>query len=122
MELVRAVQAAIAPVGYSIYKSKERMEEALVLVLDVKSRIPELVAADPHHLAAANEVRAMALCAEMYYRASLARTESRGWHLREDYPERDDAAWLRWILLQEKDGDMLVSREGVPLERYPVQP
>ena len=122
LELVRAVQAAIAPVGYSIYKSKERMEEALVLVLDVKSRIPELVAADPHHLAAANEVRAMALCAEMYYRASLARTESRGWHLREDYPERDDAAWLRWILLQEKDGDMLVSREGVPLERYPVQP
>ena len=33
IELVREVQAAIAPVGYSIYKKKERLEEALDLVL-----------------------------------------------------------------------------------------
>ena len=120
-ELVRAVQDTIAPVGYSIYKSKDRMEEALALVLEAGERVSQLVAIDPHHLAAANEVRAMVLCAEMYYRASLAREESRGWHLREDFPDCDDDAWLKWILLQDKDGHMLLSTEDVPLARYPVK-
>ena len=122
IELVREVQAAVAPVGYSIYKKKERLEEALSLALQAHERIPELMAEDPHQLAAANEARAMVLCAEMFYRASLARTESRGWHLREDFPERDDSRWLKWILLQDKDGKMLVSTEDVPVHDYPFQP
>ncbi len=122
IDLVREVQAAVAPVGYSIYKKKERMEEALDLVLQAGERISDLAAEDPHHLAAAYEARAMVLCAEMYYRASLARKESRGWHLREDFPERDDAKWLKWILLEDRDGDMTVSTEDVPVETYPLQP
>jgi len=122
IDFVREVQAVMAPVGYSLYKNRERMEEALALVLRARERIPELTAEDPHHLAAAHEARAMALCAEMYYRASLARTESRGWHLREDFPERDDAAWLKWILLEDKAGEMSLSTEDVPIERYPFQP
>ena len=122
MDLVRAVQAAIAPVGYSLYKRKERLEEALQLVLEARGRIPELAADDPHHLAAANEARAMVLCAEMFYRSSLAREESRGWHLREDFPERDDTAWLKWILVQDKGGEMSISTEDVPIHNYPFQP
>jgi succinate dehydrogenase flavoprotein subunit len=122
MDLVRQVQAAIAPVGYSIYKKKERMEEALALFGEAGTRLSELSAADPHHLAAANEARAMALCAEMFFRASLAREESRGWHLREDFPERDDARWLKWILVQDKEGDMSLSAEDVPIGDYPHQP
>jgi succinate dehydrogenase / fumarate reductase, flavoprotein subunit len=122
MDLVRQVQAAIAPVGYSIYKKKERMQEALALVEEARTRLPELSAADPHHLAAANEARAMALCAEMFFRASLARQESRGWHLREDFPKRDDVGWLKWILVQDKEGDMSLSAEDVPIGDYPFQP
>ena len=64
----------------------------------------------------------MALCAEMFYRASLARQESRGWHLREDFPERDDAGWLKRILLQDAEGAMAVSTEDVPINDYPYQP
>ncbi|OFV82654.1 MAG: hypothetical protein A2W26_02630 [Acidobacteria bacterium RBG_16_64_8] len=122
MDLVREVQAAIAPVGYSIYKKKERMQEALALVLQARDRIPDLRAQDPHHLAGAHEARAMVLCAEMFFRASLAREESRGWHLREDFPERDDANWLKWILLEDKDGEMSVSTEDVPVQGYPFRP
>ncbi len=122
IDLVREVQAAIAPVGYSIYKKRERMEEALELVLQARERIPELAAEDPHYLAAAHEARAMVLCAEMYYRASLSREESRGWHLREDCPERDDRTWLKWILLEDRDGEMLLSTEDVPIDHYPFQP
>jgi NAD-dependent dihydropyrimidine dehydrogenase PreA subunit len=41
---------------------------------------------------------------------------------REDFPERDDARWLKWVLLEDKDGKMLVSAEDVPLHHYPIQP
>ena len=40
MELVRGIQDAVNPAGYSIYKSEERMTEALGMVLDVKERLP----------------------------------------------------------------------------------
>ena len=50
MDLVHAVQEAINPLGYSVYKSEERMNEALQMVLAVKQRLPQVTAADPHHL------------------------------------------------------------------------
>ena len=44
MDLVRGIQDAVNPVGYSIYKSEERMTEALGMVLDVKERLPQVAA------------------------------------------------------------------------------
>jgi succinate dehydrogenase/fumarate reductase flavoprotein subunit len=121
-DLVYAIQAAITPVKYSNWKSEERMREALGMVLEVKERLLELKAADPHDLARCNEAASMALSAEMFYRASLERKESRGWFVREDYPARDDANWLKWIILQEKNGETDISTEDIPIERYPLKP
>jgi hypothetical protein len=122
LDLVHALQDALTPVRYSNWKSEDRMREALGMVLGVKSRLPELKAADPHDLARCNEAESMALCAEMFYRASLERKESRGWFVREDYPETDNANWLKWIILQDKDGEIEVSTERIPIERYPIKP
>ena len=64
----------------------------------------------------------MALEAEMFYRASLERTESRGFHLREDFPERDDERWLKWVIVQ-KDGEgMRLRTDDIPMESYPYKP
>ncbi|HET6475907.1 MAG TPA: FAD-binding protein [Thermoleophilia bacterium] len=121
-EMVRAVQDVMAPVGYSIYKHADRMNEALDTVLALKAQVPSLTAADPHYLAACHVAESMVLGAEMFYRASLAREESRGWHLREDFPEPDDANFLKWIELRDDGGEMAVSLRDVPLDRYPIQP
>ena len=121
-ELVRAVQDVMAPVGYSIYKHADRMREALAKVLALKERVPTLAAADPHYLAACHVAESMVLGAEMFYRASLAREETRGWHLREDFPERNDADFLKWIELRDEGGEMTLSFEDVPIEGYPLQP
>ena len=98
------------------------MHEALEKVLALKERVPELAADDPHHLAACHVAEAMVLGAEMFYRASLAREETRGWHLREDFPQRDDAHFLKWIDLRDEGGEMAVSLHDVPIETYPMQP
>jgi succinate dehydrogenase flavoprotein subunit len=122
MDLVRGIQDAVNPVGYSIYKSEERMTEALRLVEDVKARLPQVAAKDPHYLVAAHDARNMALSAELFYRTALTRKESRGWFIREDYPERDDAEWLKWVCA-EPDGDgMRIWTEDVPVADYQFQP
>ena len=122
MDLVRGIQDAVNPVGYSIYKSEERMTEALGMVLDVRERLPQVAATDPHYLVAAHDARNMALSAELFYRTALTRKESRGWFVREDYPERDDADWLKWVCA-EPDGDgMRIWTEDVPVADYPFQP
>ncbi len=122
IDLVRGIQGAMTPVKYSNWKSEERMREALGMVLEIEERLPELKARDPHDLARCNEAASMALCAEMFYRASLERKESRGWFVREDYPETDNAGWLKWIVLREKGGEMAVSTQDIPIERYPLKP
>jgi succinate dehydrogenase / fumarate reductase flavoprotein subunit len=122
LQLVSEVQAAFQPLGYSTCKTKERMEEALGRIKDIEAKLPNLAASDPHHLAACNEVRSMCHSAETFYRSSLERTETRGWHYREDYPERDDKNWLKWISLKDVNGEMTVSTEDVPIDRYPYRP
>ncbi len=51
--------------------------------------------------------------AEMIARSALRRTESRGAHNREEYPESDDPHWLKNIVLEKGDG-------GMALETVPV--
>jgi succinate dehydrogenase/fumarate reductase flavoprotein subunit len=82
--------------------------------------VPKIVAKDAHELRLAHETENMVLNAEMILRASLFRTESRGFHYREDYPRRDDPAWLAWTKVKKDDkGRMNVSKEPVPKEWWP---
>ena len=58
----------------------------------------------------------------MQYRAALMRCESRGWFLREDYPETDNENWLKWIIVKNDNGEMAFSTENVPIDKWPVKP
>jgi succinate dehydrogenase / fumarate reductase flavoprotein subunit len=51
------------------------------------------------------------------------RTESRVSHYREDFPDRDDANWLKWVVInRSSDGKMLLDTEPLPMERYKYRP
>ena len=121
-DLIRKIQDAVAPVDYSVVKTESRMQEALGKVLDAQKDLPSLKASDLHELARCVDAESMVLEAEMFYRASLARTESRGFHLREDFPERDDARWLKWVVLQKQGDGMVLRTDDIPIDGYPYQP
>jgi succinate dehydrogenase/fumarate reductase flavoprotein subunit len=121
-DFVYELQKVVGPVKYFFYKSKDRLEEALAVVEQLKGEVPKLKAQDNHELAKCHEAKSMMICAEMAHRASLMRTETRGVHMREDYPERNDKDWLKWIIIKRDNGRMALCTEDIPMERYKFKP
>ncbi len=116
---------AVAPPRFSARKSKERLEEALAMVNKAKQQYEDVSPAnDFHMLGLCHDLRNMADCAEMYLTAALDRTESRGWHYREDFPARDDANWRKWIDLKLENGKIVIGHTEIPHGNYktPIQP
>ncbi|MFC1958270.1 hypothetical protein ACFLVQ_01720, partial [Chloroflexota bacterium] len=121
-DAISNIQGIVCPVKYNLRRSKDRMEEALSKIKDVQQSLPELWAKDGHGLCKCYEAKNKALCAEMTFMSALMRTESRGSHFREDYPERDDKNWLKWIIAKRENGKMALSTEAVPINKYKFRP
>ncbi|MBE6914874.1 MAG: FAD-dependent oxidoreductase [Ruminococcaceae bacterium] len=121
-EIIALVQQAMVPMENSVVMTAERIEKALTIVEQAKAKLPDMKAADYHDLLSCHEAEAMVLSAELHYRASSMRKESRGWFLREDYPEMDNANWRKWIVVQNVNGEMAFTTEDIPLDKCPVYP
>jgi succinate dehydrogenase/fumarate reductase flavoprotein subunit len=123
-DLIERMQALIFDPEVSIAKRGERLGAALREIEELRdAALPDLAARDAHELIKLHEARNMIQVAEMFLRASLARTESRASHFRADHPEVDDDRWLSWVNLRKREeGGMRVETEPVPLESYPIQP
>ena len=102
------IQGVLTPYYVLYIKEKNRLESALTMVEFYREHfVPRLKAKDLHDLRKAHEVKNMLLNAEMKLRSSLFRTESRGNHYREDYPESDDKNWLAWVVIKRSNkGEM----------------
>jgi succinate dehydrogenase/fumarate reductase flavoprotein subunit len=98
---------------YVLYiKKEDRLQAALNNVLFFKEHYADkMVAGDAHELRLVHETRNMILNAEMKLRASLYRTESRGNHYREDFPDTNDTDWLAWVVIEQgANGEMELSK------------
>jgi succinate dehydrogenase/fumarate reductase flavoprotein subunit len=121
-DVIDSLQEVTAPIKYNLRRSKERLVQALGIIEKLKEKLPDLQAKDFHYLSKCHEVKSMVLCAELTYRAALMREESRGSHFREDYPQRDDKKWLKWVIIKRQDDVMKLSTQPVPVDRYKIKP
>ena len=120
--VIADVQDTVRPFRLFIRKDESRIKEALGMLEEVKGKLDKMGASDPHMLGKCLEARSFALHAELYYTASMLRTESRGWHYREDYPERNDDEWAKWIVLYNEDGKIAHRFDPIPDTSYTYKP
>jgi succinate dehydrogenase/fumarate reductase flavoprotein subunit len=113
--VTQVLQGAMVPYYVLYIKKQDRLQAALANIKFLRAHFaPNLLANDTHELRLAHETRNMLLNAEMKLRASLFRTESRGAHYREDYPDKDDKNWFAWVIIL-KDGDnMKLYKRPIP--------
>ena len=105
--------------------SEPKLQEALGRVLELKEKTGAAFKAhDLRQVIKAKETETMLLSAEMSLRASIMRRETReNIFYREDYPERDNGNWLKWILVERgTNGGMKFSTEDIPFDRYQFRP
>jgi succinate dehydrogenase/fumarate reductase flavoprotein subunit len=121
---IRMLQEVITPPRYSIRKSKERIEEALKVIDNVYDLVANEVSPeeDFHMLGLCHDLRNINYCSELYMKAALERKETRGWHVREDYPEQDDQNWRKWIIQKLDKGKMKISTQDIPYSNYKYNP
>jgi succinate dehydrogenase / fumarate reductase flavoprotein subunit len=68
------------------------------------------------------ELQNMLPLAEAIVASALNRTESRGAHSREDYPDRDDEHWLKHTLVQRTDSGLSITYKPVTITLFPPKP
>ncbi len=106
-----------------IYRTGAGMEDAIDKLLELKERYKHVKVSDTGkifntELLNAWELGNMLDVAEAVTVSALNRTESRGGHAREDYPQRDDDNWLRHSLIVKKNGKMDISYKPVVITKF----
>jgi succinate dehydrogenase / fumarate reductase flavoprotein subunit len=106
-----------------IYRNEKDMLSALDKVRELKSRFKEVKVVDTGkifntELLNAWELGNMLEIAEVIAVSAANRKESRGGHSREDYPNRDDANWLKHTLVWNKNGKIEIGYKPVVITKY----
>jgi succinate dehydrogenase / fumarate reductase flavoprotein subunit len=110
-----------------VYRDATLLTAALAKVKELEARNQKVAIADRGsvfntELLEAQELGYLLDLAHVTVSAALARTESRGAHSREDFPERDDKKWLKHSLaFQGKDGPTLRYKD-VSITRFQPKP
>ncbi|MCS6994805.1 MAG: FAD-dependent oxidoreductase [Anaerolineales bacterium] len=106
-----------------VFRTEEGMKRALAEVRTLKERYRQVRVSDTGKIFNTELLNAWELgnlldVAEVITISALNRTESRGGHAREDYPNRDDANWLKHTLVWQRDGRFEIGYKPVVITRY----
>jgi succinate dehydrogenase / fumarate reductase flavoprotein subunit len=105
--------------GVGVFRTEAGMKKALSTIRELKERYARARVDDRGRvfntdLLEAWELGCLLDCAEVTAVSALHRTESRGAHAREDYPQRDDERWMKHTLAS-------LRPEGITLAYKPAR-
>lgn len=107
--------------GAGVYRSEEGLTAACDTLRTLKERYKTVKLDDRSkvfntELFSALELGFMIDVGEAICHAGLLRRESRGAHARRDYPDRDDANFLKHTLAYQTEGDPRIEYEDIRLD------
>jgi succinate dehydrogenase / fumarate reductase flavoprotein subunit len=113
--------------GCSVFRHEQGLKKTLETVRELEQRarnisIDNLGNRFNTDLIDALELQNMLPLAEAIVASALNRTESRGAHSREDYPDRDDEHWLKHTLVQRTDSGLSITYKPVTITLFPPKP
>jgi succinate dehydrogenase/fumarate reductase flavoprotein subunit len=120
---IRAEMQKVMEEHVGIYRDENSLKQACKLVGDLKQRMKNAVVEDKDRvyntdLVSALELDFMLDIAETIAYAALARRESRGAHSRTDYPKRDDAQFLKHLVVYENGTVPRIDSMPVSITRW----
>jgi succinate dehydrogenase / fumarate reductase flavoprotein subunit len=129
-ESVATIRHELADVmmdNVGVYRDGKLLTAALAKVRELKDRngavsIGDCGAVFNTDLLEANELGYLLDLAEVMVASALARTESRGAHSREDFPERNDARWLKHTLAYKGPKGPSLKYKPVSITRFEPKP
>ncbi|MFC1872642.1 FAD-dependent oxidoreductase [Chloroflexota bacterium] len=113
-EIIYKIQSVLVPYDVLILKNADSLKKALEEIVSIREdSIPCLKARDTHELMKTNEAINMALITEVHLRAALLRQESRNFHYRTDFPEKNDNNWYKWLCVNKTPAGINITEEPV---------
>lgn len=112
---IRREMKEIMQKDFGVFREGTAMEQGLVKLKELRERLNHAFLPDKSDIFNVTRIEALEMDNLMAVAlatavAAMYRTESRGAHSREDFPERDDANWLKHTLYN-MEGDRMSTRE-----------
>lgn len=123
--LLKELQASMTA-HCGVFRVGPEVKKGLEKVRELKNRFRRVGLSDSclvfnTELTAYMELQNLLDLAEVIAMGALDRTESRGAHFREDFPQRNDEKWLKHTITRRVNGKIKLSHEPVSITRFKPQ-
>ncbi len=123
---IRSQMQHIMQEHFSVYRTEEVMREGVERLEALADELANAKISDDHRIFNTELIEAMELenlmaLARSTAAGALARTETRGAHARDDFPERDDKTWLKHTLASIQDGKVVLDYKPVRMQPMTVE-
>jgi succinate dehydrogenase / fumarate reductase flavoprotein subunit len=125
---IREEMQNVMMVNSGVFRTKDNLVKARDTILELLQRYQQVGIEDKSEYFNTELVEAIELgflldCAWTIAESALHRTESRGAHSREDFPERDDENWLKHTFIHHvKEGKVKFSYKPVTITKFQPKP
>jgi len=123
---IRSRMQSIMQEHFSVYRTESVMREGVERLEALAAELPHATISDDCRIFNTELIEAMELenlmsLARSAAAGALARTETRGAHARDDFPERDDTDWLKHTLASIRDGKVELDYKPVRMKPMTVE-
>jgi len=111
----------------SVFRNERDLSNTLSVIQSLKDRYQKIIIDNTGlrfntDLMEALELESLLGLAEIVVISALNRLESRGAHLREDFPDRDDQNWLKHTLVKRGESGLQIFYKPVTITKFEPKP